>query len=266
MSGIKDSKQLQIKIMNYINFKKNKVTIFFFSSIFALIIFPFLIFTINRLIWGNTSKSPIVDINQYLETLPYDTNDPYITRVPTLKNLLDGPIISTEDPTLGSDTAPITIVQFSDFNCRFCQEQFIILKKIIAKYSSENKIRFIRKDYPESDIGSASYKSAIAARCAQEQNKFWEFHDLLYEKSTTLNRELFINISKQIDLNQISFINCLDNSTNARTLIKNNVEEANALDINGVPFIYINKQEFIGSVSEESFEKVIQSQLEIQSE
>ena len=240
----------------------HKSTILLLASFLALIIFPFLVISLNKLIWSaNQDESQIISINAYLDTLPYDTNDPYITSIPTLKNLLDGPIVSEEDPMIGSDEAPITIVQFSDFNCKFCQEQFSILKKIISKYG--DKIKFIRKDYPESNIESISYKSAIAARCAQEQNKFWEFHDLLYNANSELNRELFIDLSKQLNLNQEDFATCLDSSEDAKTLINNNIEEANALDINGVPFIYINKQEFMGSVSEESFEKVIKGQLKI---
>ncbi len=239
---------------------KNKSIIFFISSFACLIALPFLIVALNLLIKKTEpNKSQAININQYLETLPYDSNDPYITKVPTLKNLLSGPIISKNDPMIGSENAQIIIVQFSDFDCKFCQEQFKILKKVIAKHA--DKIKFIRKDYPESDIKSSSYKSAIAARCAFEQDNFWEFHDLLYETDLELERNLFISISEQLNLNQKNFIACLDQSSNVRVMIKNNIKEANALDINGVPFIYINKQEFIGSVSEKSFEKAIKNQL-----
>jgi len=239
---------------------KNKSITFFIFSFLALILFPFFIALLSVLLHKvKPSNTQVQNINQYLNTLPYDTSDPYITRVPTLKSLISEPIVSNDDPMLGNKEALITIVQFSDFNCKFCQEQFQILNKIIMQY--QDKIKFIRKDYPEYNQESASYQSAIAARCAQEQNKFWEFHNELYLATTTLDKNLFINTAKKINLNKNQFITCLDQPQNAITLIQNNIEEANALDINGVPFIYINKQEFMGSVSEESLEKIIQKEL-----
>ena len=238
---------------------KNKPKILFLLSFIALITLPFLLITLNGLIQTNKPNQAI-DINKYLKTLPYDNSDPYVTKVPNLKNLIDGPIISKNDPTIGSDKVPITIVQFSDFACQFCQTQFQTLKKVIASYG--DKIKLIRKDYPETNVNSASYQSAIAARCAQAQNKFWEFHDLLYETNKKLNKELFIQLAKKTNLNQNNFINCLDNPTNEKILIKNNILEANALGINGVPFLYINKQKITGNIDRVNLEKIIKKQLD----
>lgn len=188
----------------------------------------------------------------------YDFTDPYITKVPSLKDLIDGPLTDAGDPSTGSDDAPVTIVEYSDFQCQFCQNQEKIISQILSEF--KDKVRFIWKDYPENNINSISFQAAIAARCADKQDKFWPYHDLLFKKRGNLNNDTFIEIAKKLDLDSRDFKKCME-SEEAASFIYNNIKEANALDINGVPFIYVNKQEMIGEISFNELKNVINNEL-----
>ena len=115
----------------------------------------------------------------------------------------------------------------------------------------------------ENDENSISFQAAIAARCAQEQNQFWPFHDLLYKNNNNLTQLKFLNFADQLGLNRAKFVKCLDNN-NIRQLIKDNIKEANALNITGIPFIYVNNQEVMGEISLEELEKIVEIKLDKQ--
>lgn len=183
--------------------------------------------------------------------------DPLVTKVPSLEDFMDGPIISSVDPSLGNPDAKVFLVQYSDFDCQFCQKQENVLKQALNKYG--NKIKLIWKDYPNSEPDSLSYLASLSGRCAQMQGKFWEYHDSLYSRKN-LNLDCLKEVAEEIKLNINQFEKCLANET-ARGLVNDNIEEANALDITGVPFIYVNKQEFMGEISLEDLEKAISEEL-----
>jgi len=185
-------------------------------------------------------------------------DDPYITRNPNLRDILAGPIISVADPIMGDERAPVVIVEYSDFICEYCAEQEQLLKKIVSDY--KYKVRLIWKDYPELDQDSASYQAAIAGRCAQEQEQFWPYHDLLYEYHDRLNLETFIEIAEILKLDVKEFSACLL-SDEIKNLIEDNIAEANALDITGIPFVYVNSQEIMGRIEYDDLKKIVEIEL-----
>ncbi|MDP2766943.1 MAG: thioredoxin domain-containing protein [Candidatus Methanoperedens sp.] len=185
----------------------------------------------------------------------YSEGDLLITKVPRLEDMITGPIISDLDPGMGNEEAPVTIVIFSDYQCGFCQKQEQALKELMSRY--EGKIRLIRKDYPETDENSISFLAAAAGRCAQEQKKFWEYHDLLFQNSGGLNSKIFFELAKKLNLNINQFNYCLSGNE-AEQLIKDNIEEADALNISGVPFIYVNDQEVMGEITFEELRRIVE--------
>lgn len=187
-----------------------------------------------------------------------ENRDPMLTKVPNLKDLLAGPIISQNDPVIGELDAKVVLVQFSDFECQYCQQQEEVLKRIIANYQTETAL--IWKDYPENDVESDSYQAAIAARCAQEQGKFWEFHDLIY-KNKKFDAETFAQIAQSTSLNVDKFKTCIKNKETAN-LINDNIKEAHTLDISGIPFLYINSQEVMGEINYEDLERIVEIELQ----
>lgn len=195
--------------------------------------------------------------DEYNLNLDYSDGDPLMTREPQLKDMLAGPIITAIEPRQGPDSAPVTIVIFSDFECGFCYQQEQALKAIMVKY--KDKIRLVWKDYPETSDESPSFKAAIAARCAQAQGKFWPYHDFLYD-SGSLERDKFIDIAGILEMDIQAFTSCLDNEDAVR-VINDNITEANALGIKGIPFTFINKEAILGQVSMAELEKIVAKEL-----
>lgn len=239
------------------NMNKNKLFIFGSLSVALLLIFVFIFAIMNQ--YRNEIKNTILTPDKYFFKEDYQADDPFITRNPKLRDMLAGPIISIADPIMGDKKAPVVIVEYSDFVCQYCAEQEQLLKKIISDY--KYKVRLIWKDYPELDQNSASYQAAIAGRCAQAQEQFWPYHDFLYEYRDRLNHETFIEIAKILKLDIKEFSACLL-SDEPKDLIEDNIAEANALDISGIPFVYINDQEIMGQVDYEDLKNIIELELE----
>ncbi len=221
----------------------------------GILYFVVIVYRINYKSQNRTSNNLIKRI--YLNN-DYNDSDPFITKNPSLEDMLTGPIISKLDPILGKSDAPVSIVEFADYTCHFCYQEEQLLKKIMEDY--EGKVNLIWKDYPEGEIGSNSWQAAIAARCAGEQGKFWEYHNKLFENYKNLNNDLFEKIANQLNLNMSKFKSC-QKSEKIVNLIKDNIDEANALDIEGVPFVYVNDQEIMGYMEEEDLKKIIDLEL-----
>lgn len=184
-------------------------------------------------------------------------SDPFITKVPNLKDVLAGPILSDADPSLGSKNAPVTIVEFSDFQCEFCQRQEEILKNVIKEYG--DSVRLIWKDYPEADLNSISFKASQAARCADKQGKFWPYHDLLFS-ADSLNDEQFLVFAEELKLDKSKFKKCLGDESISEQ-IADNMLEANALGISGIPYTFVNDLEIMGEITAEELKNAINSKL-----
>lgn len=239
-------------------FKRPKfpVILFIASSLAIFILFVF-VFFITKISPPLASGGADIRGKYYLNE-NYSEGDLLITKVPRLKDMLAGPIISDLDPGMGNKEAPVTIVIFSDYQCGFCQKQEQTLKNLLNQYG--DKIRLIWKDYPESDENSISFLAAVAGRCAQEQKKFWEYHDLLFQNSGGLNSKILFELARKLNLNINQFNYCLSGSE-AEQLIKDNIEEADALGISGVPFIYVNDREVMGEITFEELEEIIDTEL-----
>lgn len=244
-------------------FKKPKfpITLFVAVSLIALVLVPIFILSLKSIIAENHSGLNIKSLSTSLGeglTKEYDTSDPFITKIPQLKDIIKKPIVSDSDPSLGSKNAPLIIIEFSDFKCEFCQKQERILKQIMEDF--RDKVRLIWKDYPEREFSSPSFQAALAARCAGEQNNFWPYHDLLFKEGGNFNKEIFIDLAEKLKLKLDEFKECLGDN-NTRSLIQDNIKEADALDITGVPFIYVNDTEIMGEVDYEELKKIVESEL-----
>ncbi len=238
--------------------KKYSVKLFIFSSIFALVALWGIFLFLNTTSLANYQNQDTVNRNRYYLKEATDNSDPFITKLTQPEDVLAGPIISENDPALGDFEAPITLVYFSDFECSFCKEQELIFKKVLAEY--RDKIMFVWKDYPTRNINSASFGASLAGRCAEEQGKFWEMHDGLFENNGNLDRQVFMSIASDLDLDLGKFETCFDEKK-YKSQIKKNIAEANVLGITGIPFTYVNDQEIMGGVSEEELRRIIEIKL-----
>jgi predicted DsbA family dithiol-disulfide isomerase len=186
------------------------------------------------------------------------SGDPLITHNPNLSDMLKGPIISVNDPNLGYDDAPVVIVEYSDFACKYCYEEEQVIKRLIQDHKYD--VKLIWKDYPETDQMSGSYTAALAARCAGKQGMFWPFHDMLFDGNNDLSRNKYLEIAGIFGLNIDDFTACFDNKE-TKSAVDDNITEAQALDIVGVPFIFIDDQEVMGRASYDNLEAIVKSEL-----
>jgi len=158
------------------------------------------------------------------------------------------------NPTLGSDTAKVTIVEYADFGCPSCQSwhRAGILQQILAAYG--DKVQFVWKDFPV--ITAQSPKAAEAGQCAFDQGKFWEYHDLLYEQAPALSVSQLKDYAAQVGLDSATFNQCLDSGQN-RAKVQQNLDEARSLGLPGTPSFLVNGKKLIGPPSFEVLKSTI---------
>ena len=158
----------------------------------------------------------------------------------------------------GAKAAPVTIVEFSDFQCPFCKTATATLKQVLDKY--EGKVKLIFRDYPLASIHPLAPKAHEAARCAAEQGKFWEYHDLLFERAPRLSPNELKQYAGTLKLEAAAFATCLD-SGKYEADINRDVHDGTGLGITGTPTFYINGRQMVGAQPLAAFQKVIDGEL-----
>ena len=182
--------------------------------------------------------------------------------------------ISTDnDPIIGNPNAPITIIEFSDFQCPFCAKFHIqTLPKIIDEYIKEGTVKLVFRDFPIQSIHPNALPASVAAECANEQGKFKEMHDKLFDKQNEWNNKnidnviiLFNQYALEIGLEEEKFDSCLRNGKYVEEIQKD-LNDGRTYGISGTPGFFIGNDkigfvELKGAQPFESFKKVIDSQL-----
>jgi protein-disulfide isomerase len=164
---------------------------------------------------------------------------------------LNSPVFKTSDPTKGQPGADNNIFIFNSFTCSFCRQQADVLDQLEKKYP--DKVFIVWKDLA-APLDLTARTAAVAARCAQTQDKFWQFHDYLYTNQDDLTEETYPAIAKQLNLDLDQFNQCLD-SQEVLLLIESDIEEAAALGIDATPYLFINGQRNSGALTLDELEK-----------
>jgi protein-disulfide isomerase len=168
--------------------------------------------------------------------------------------------ISPTDHVIGSANAKITLIVYSDFECPFCSTYNDTLKKILTDYT--NQIRFVYRHYPLSTVHLNADKAAEASECANEQGKFWEMHDKLFElnKTKSLNPESMKLAAKDLKLDTKKFNDCLDQNKYAVRIYQDS-QQAQLEKIYGTPATIINGEIISGAVDYETLKQTIDRKL-----
>ncbi|HUH96800.1 MAG TPA: thioredoxin domain-containing protein [Anaerolineales bacterium] len=158
------------------------------------------------------------------------------------------------DPSLGSPSARVTIIEYGDFGCVTCRgwEQAGVLKQIVAAYGDQ--VHFVWRDFPV--ITAQSPGAAEAAQCAFDQGKFWEYHDLLYAKAPALSISDLKSYASQIGLNASRFDQCLDSGQN-KAKVEQSLAEARGYGFVGTPSFIVNGKRVVGPASFNQFKSMI---------
>ena len=164
---------------------------------------------------------------------------------------------------LGNPNAKITIVEFGDYQCTFCYKfHDETMKKINQEYIKTANVNFIYKDFPLN--GEQSILASEASYCAQKQNKFWEYHDTLYnnwggENTGWITENVLQGFARDVGLNLDEFSQCLENSE-YRQKVLDNEQFAREIGINATPsFLIFNDSELYRIIGAQPFDKFEQA-------
>lgn len=160
----------------------------------------------------------------------------------------------------GKPDAAVTIVEFSDFQCPYCRSVQPTLQGLLAKPEYQGKLRLAFRDYPLRDIHPQAQKAAEASRCAGEQGKFWQFHDLLFANPGRLENSGLLENARAAGLNAEAFESCLSNGKFAEQ-VNADLRDAVNLGVSGTPGFFINGIFVNGSQPAAVFERIIDREL-----
>jgi protein-disulfide isomerase len=175
------------------------------------------------------------------------------------KNITRYDVPVDDDPVLGPADAPITIIEFSDYECPFCRKWYQeVLLPLLDKYPDQ--IRFVYRDLPLTSLHANAFPAAEAANCAGEQGKYWEYHNALFEMPFALGRDAFIQLATDLGLNVEDFTGCID-SRRYRDEVEADFQFAVNLGIQSTPTFFVNGIAIVGAQPYAVFEQVIEKEL-----
>jgi protein-disulfide isomerase len=168
------------------------------------------------------------------------------------------PIPTNGFPSIGPANAPITIVEFGDFQCPFCRQwQTDTYQPLMDAYPG--KIRLVYRDFPLTQIHPNALPAAEAAQCANEQNAFWPYHDKLFS-SENLSNDVYVQYATDLNLDMTKFNTCLSNHTYDK-YIQDNSDFAVKTGVNSTPTFFINGLAVIGAQPIDAFKQIIDKEL-----
>ena len=162
-----------------------------------------------------------------------------------------------DDPALGPLDAPITIVEFSDFNCPYCQRfHQQTFRSLLDSYPDQ--IHFVYRDYPITT--QESFIAAQAAECANEQGEYWAYHDALFSGQYELGATAYRLYAEQVSLDADALLACIDEGRYAEE-VQADARYAASLGVSGTPTFFINGIPLVGAQPLSRFTQVIDEEL-----
>lgn len=140
------------------------------------------------------------------------------------------------DPIRGAPTAPVTIIEFGDYTCGACKSAEATLAEVLAAHPTA---RLVWKDFPLENLSQEAVRAAEAAHCAQDQGKFWEFHDRLLAEDRPLSPFIYSELARALELDALRFESCLS-SGKKRPLVLANRDAGISAGVSSLPAFFIN--------------------------
>jgi protein-disulfide isomerase len=166
--------------------------------------------------------------------------------------------VAATGPVRGPMGAPVTIVEFSDFQCPFCGKYAPTLHDVLAKYPSQ--VRLVYRHLPLTSLHPNAERAAEASICAQDQGKFWEMYDALFAEQSSLGVDALKEKAKRLGLDSAKFDHCLD-SGESKDVVQLDVRAADQLGISSTPASFVNGRFVRGAVSVEELSHIIDDEL-----
>jgi len=210
--------------------------------------------------WAETGTSDLGAVRQDVDVLKADMEaikkqleeiQKQLTQRPTPPVPIDrGPVMMSvgSGPALGREDAPVTIVEFSDYQCPFCKKHFTgAFAALKASYIDTGKVRYFFRDFPIDSIHPYARKAAEAAHCARDQGKFWEMHDVMFNNQGALKADNLRDFARTMQLDLDAFNTCLDSGKYAKS-VETDVAAGSAAGVTGTPGFFIGKTKKDGTI------------------
>ncbi len=194
-------------------------------------------------------------------------------QLPTSQPKLPMKISADNDPIIGNPDAPITIIEFTDFQCPFCARFHTqTLPLILEEYIEQGKVKLVFRDFPIQSIHPNAVPASVASECANDQGKFKEMHDMLFDNQNEWNRQetanalsLFSQYATEIQLEQEIFDSCLTSGEHIEEISKD-LQDGQEYGVTGTPGFFIGNDqigfvELKGAQPFDVFKRVIDAQL-----
>jgi len=202
---------------------------------------------------------------------PPPTNTPTVQAQTPTPTTQETPQATTEpliplddDPVLGSPDAPVTMIEYSEYLCPFCQ-RFVLetMPRIEEEYIDTGKVKLVFRDFPVH--GQPAVSIAMVAECAADQDKFWEMHVMLFERAEEWSQSeeiltTFQGYAEELGIDQDEFLNCLELGTTFER-IQEDYNLAVQDGVGGTPTFLINGTLVVGAQPFEEFQRIIEEEL-----
>lgn len=217
-----------------------------------LVVFFGLGLGIGYLVWGVSPTGQTAQLTDAQAAAP--TTDPNAPRTVTRY-----PVTVDDDPAYGPADAPVTIIEFSDYQCPYCQKWHVEVWPLLKKAYGD-KIRLVYRDFPLYSIHPEAGPAAEAANCAGDQNKYWEFHNLLFSGQNELGATIYRTYADNLNLDMDLFVDCVE-SQKYKDEVSDDFNYGGQIGIQSTPTFFINGVALIGAQPFDVFQEIIDLEL-----
>ncbi|MFC1648443.1 DsbA family protein [Nanoarchaeota archaeon] len=170
-------------------------------------------------------------------------------------------VSADDDAVKGKDNAPVEIIEFSDFQCPFCARWYTdTMPQIQKEYIDTGKVKLVFRDFPLNQIHPLAQKASEAAECADDQGKFWEMHDILFENPNALDVASLKQHAADLGMDTDDFDDCLDSGKYTDEVNKD-LADGRAAGVSGTPSFFINGKKIVGAHPFATFQQAIDAEL-----
>ncbi|MCX6715219.1 MAG: DsbA family protein [Candidatus Uhrbacteria bacterium] len=192
----------------------------------------------------------------FIRTQPIPLPKPKISA--STSNGVKTPIVTFADPIRGPANAKVTLVEYADFECTACKQLNPLVD--IAMKTYPNDVRLVWKDVPNDSAHPHATSASVAAHCAQQQGKFWEFASMLFDRQTYLSDTQYTQIATELGLNVNNFSKCFS-SGDTLPIVKKNLQEGLDLGIVATPTLFVGSVPIVGVPTMDDLTKTIADQI-----
>jgi len=211
----------------------------------------------NLFVYGNCN-GPIPDAFCVFDPLISGGHEGECTVEGATREIVGVLTVHADDPSIGPETAKVTIIEAGCFACPFTKEAVPTVKQILSYYGSS--IRFVYKDFPMSSSHAGAQEAAEASHCAREQGKYWEYFDVLFNNQERLGYDDLVSYANTVSLDMAQFSECLS-THKYKAKVDADFAEGFKIGIYGTPTFFINDQVVVGPKSFNEFKQIIDSEL-----